>query len=152
MQQELSLYRTTNGFKQNHKTTSLVCTNCGTRFLANRKTAKYCSNSCRPQFWMSKNNKRIITLAVPEDIDEAYLEKIKQMLVNYKSEPKLKNGNTPVRTIQVEKFENESAVRRYLFSSGFSDFKIPLHDQGIYYDEGLSITKMQDGWEIKITA
>ena len=151
-QQQLNLYRTTNGFKQNHKTTRLICSNCGSAFLANRKTAKYCSNSCRSQKWAVKNKKRIITLAVPADIDEAYLNKVKQMLVNYEASPDHKESSGTTRTVQMEQFENEAAIRSYLYNAGYKDFKIPLHEQGIYYDEGLSITKLKDCWEIKITA
>jgi glucan phosphorylase len=35
-------------------------------------------------------------------------------------------------------------------NSGFPDYKIPKHDLGIYYDDGLSITKFEDGWQVKI--
>ncbi|MDA8886854.1 hypothetical protein N9I68_04680, partial [Bacteroidia bacterium] len=68
-------------------------------FLANRKTAKFCSSSCRSQFWMAKNNKKVITISVPADIDDAYLEKIKNMLINYKPSVDAEES-TPIKTKQ----------------------------------------------------
>ena len=140
MQQQIALYRTTKGFQQNHKTSALKCKNCSQDFLANRKTAQFCSSSCRSQFWMAKNKKKVITIAVPIDIDDAYLEKIKSMLENYKS-PSETAVNIHVRTQHNEAFETEKDVREFMKQSGLSDYKIPKHDLGIYYDEGITIKK-----------
>ncbi|MDB4106963.1 hypothetical protein OAD66_02975 [Bacteroidia bacterium] len=151
MQQQITLFRTTKGFQQNHKTTELKCTHCKQDFLANRKTAKFCSSSCRSQFWMAKNNKKVITISVPADIDDAYLEKIKNMLINYKPSVDAEES-TPIKTKQEESFNSEKELRDFMKQAGFSDYKIPKHDMGIYYDEGLSIKKLDDSWEVRIVA
>ncbi len=147
----MDLFRTTKSFQQNHKTTELKCTNCERGFLANRKTAKFCSSSCRSQFWMTKNNKKVITLAVPIDIDEAYLEKIKHMLENY-----IPSGHTieakPSRSNHDEVFETEKDLRLFMSTNGITDYKIPKHNTGIYYDEGLTITKTNEGFQVRISA
>ena len=149
MQQEIALFRTTKGFQQNHKTTELKCKCCKSHFLANRKTAQFCSSSCRSNFWMTKNQKKVITIAVPIDIDESYLEKIKNMLINYKTN-KIVQDSTPVIRRHEERFNSEKDLREFMKNSGFPDYKIPKHDLGIYYDDGLSITKFEDGWQVKI--
>lgn len=150
MQQEMGLFRTTKSFQQNHKTSELKCQNCEQGFLANRKTAKFCSSSCRSQFWMTKNKKKVITIAVPIDIDDAYLEKIKSMLENYK--PTDVEENTPIRSHHKETFETEKDLRQFMAQNGRDDYKIPKHDMGIYYDEGLTIKKTEDGFQVKILA
>lgn len=152
MQNELNLYRQTKGYQHNHKTTALKCQNCKEDFLANRKTAKFCSNSCRSQYWMTKNQKKVITLAVPEDIDDAYLEKIKNMLINYKSTKDAEVEHTPLHTYHEEVFQTEKDLRAFMAQAGFKDYKIPKHDMGIYYDEGLTIRKFEEGWEVKIAS
>ena len=149
MQQEIALFRTTKGFQQNHKTSELKCKCCKSHFLANRKTAQFCSISCRSNFWMTKNQKKVITIAVPIDIDESYLEKIKNMLINYKTNNIVENA-APVIRRHEEKFNSEKDLREFMKNSGFPDYKIPKHDLGIYYDDGLSITKFEDGWQVKI--
>ena len=149
MQQEIALFRTTKGFQQNHKTTELKCKCCKSHFLANRKTAQFCSSSCRSNFWMTKNQKKVITIAVPIDIDESYLEKIKNMLINYKTN-KIVQDSTPVIRRHEERFNSEKDLREFMKNSGFPDYKIPKHDLGIYYDDGLSITKFEDGWQVNI--
>ena len=151
MQQQIALFRTTKGFQQNHKTTALKCTNCKQDFLANRKTAKFCSSSCRSQFWMSKNQKKEITIAVPIDIDDAYLEKIKGMLENYKSTPNSINPSS-LRSHHEEIFASEKELREFMAQAGFSDYKIPKHDMGIYYDKGLTIKKTDNTFEVRISA
>ncbi len=151
MQQQMALFRTTKGFQQNHKTTALKCQNCGSDFLANRRTAKFCSSSCRSQFWMLKNQKKVITIAVPLDIDDAYLEKIKNMLVNYKSTTDAQVSTT-LHTYHEEVFATEKDLRFFMAQAGFSDYKVPKHDMGIYYDEGLTIKKQEDGWKVKIAS
>ena len=165
MQLELGMYRTTKGFKANHKSTELVCENCESNFLANRKNARFCSSSCRSQFWLNKNSKKVITLAVPSDIDEDYLEYVKGLLLNYKKKGSAAKIEAPVaQTPPVENrekaeihtinetrvFENIQELRVYLERSGFDDFKIPKIDNGIYYDEGLTIKKIGDEYETHI--
>jgi len=151
MQQQMALYRTTKSFQQNHKTTELRCQNCKQEFLANRKTAKYCSSSCRSQFWMTKNKKKVITIAVPIDIDDAFLEKIKHMLENYTPGTETIE-KVPKRSKRNEIFETEKDLRAFMSEIGYSDYKIPKHDMGIYYDEGLTIKKTEEGFVVKITA
>jgi hypothetical protein len=152
MQNELALYRTTKSYQQNHKTTELKCSNCKQLFLANRKTAKYCSSSCRSQSWMTKNNKKVITIAVPLDIDDAFLEKIKHMLENYKSTASVAEKRAPLKSHHEETFDTETEVRTFMAQAGLSDYKIPKHDMGIYYDEGLTIKKIEDRFLVKILA
>lgn len=153
MQQQIQLFRTTKAFQHNHKVTALLCDNCGQEFLANRRTAKFCSSSCRSQFWLAKNKKKVITLAVPSDIDDAYLEKIKNMLVNYKAAV-----DTTVEHVQSvtkyheEIFDSEQDLRSFMTQAGFTDYKVPKIDHGIYYDEGLTIRKTEDGWQVKIAS
>ena len=151
-QQQLNFYRTTKGFQNNHKTTLLVCQNCEQDFLANRKTAKFCSSSCRSQFWMAKNEKKVITIAVPIDIDDAYLERVKEMLMNYKSGAPSTQKPKVQKTRRTESFATEQELRQFMESAGYSDYKIPKHDMGIYYDEGLTIKKQEDSFEVKIVA
>ena len=151
MQQQMSLYRTTKGFQHNHKSTALRCQNCDSDFLANRRTAKFCSSSCRSQFWMAKNEKKVITIAVPIDIDDAYLDKIKNMLINYKSVQDTQVQQS-LQTYHEEQFATEQDLRRFMAQAGFSDYKVPKHDLGIYYDKGLTIKKFEDGWEVKIAS
>ncbi|MGB0850050.1 MAG: hypothetical protein ACPGTP_02285 [Bacteroidia bacterium] len=148
----MNFYRTTKGFQTNHKSTALTCQNCNEDFLANRKTAKFCSSSCRSQFWMAKNQKKVITIAVPIDIDDAYLEKIKDMLANYKSGKARVKEEPVVKTRQIESFETEQELREFMTKAGYSDYKVPKHDMGIYYDEGLTIKKHEDTFEVKIVA
>ena len=152
MQQQIQLFRTTKAFQHNHKVTALVCKNCEQEFLANRKTAKFCSSSCRSQFWLSKNKKKVITLAVPSDIDEAYLEKIKAMLVNYKAAVSTTEEHVAKHTYHEETFESEQDLRSFMAQAGFTDYKVPKIDHGIYYDEGLTIRKIEGGWMVKIAS
>ncbi len=154
MQNELALYRTTKSYQQNHKTTELKCSNCKQVFLANRKTAKYCSSSCRSQSWMTKNNKKVITIAVPIDIDDAYLEKIKLMLENYKPSDAIPETPIAVRekTYQEEVFASERDLISFMANAGRSDYKIPKHEMGVYYDEGLTIKKTAEDFQVKILA
>lgn len=164
MQLELGMFRTTKGFRTNHKSTELVCENCNAAFLANRKNARFCSSSCRSQFWLNKNDKKVITLAVPADIDEAYLEEVKAMLLNYKKGDTLNiigNQSTeeevaPKEVVSLMRketmiFDEIGELRSYLSEEGFEDYKIPKIDNGIYYDEGLSIKKVEEGWETLIS-
>ena len=164
MQLELGMFRTTKGFRTNHKSTELVCENCSAAFLANRKNARFCSSSCRSQFWLNKNDKKVITLAVPADIDDAYLDDVKAMLLNYKKGDTIHTaGNQSVEQEIVPKevvslmrketmlFDQITELRGYLREQGFEDYKVPKIDNGIYYDEGLSIKKIEEGWETLIS-
>jgi endogenous inhibitor of DNA gyrase (YacG/DUF329 family) len=36
-----------------------VCARCGKRFVANRKTHRWCSNRCRKYAWFKKTYRRI---------------------------------------------------------------------------------------------
>lgn len=149
MQQQMTFYRTTKGFKSNHKSSELICENCGSSFLANRNNARFCSSSCRSQFWLNKNDKRVITLTVPADIDENYLESIKELLMNYKrkSIPSI----VPVREKETKTFEDCAELDLYLRAIGYKDYKIPKIEWGIYYDEGLTIKKVENGWETTVS-
>ncbi len=151
MQQEFSFYRTTKSFKNNHKTTELVCENCSSPFLANRKNARFCSSSCRSQFWLQKNKKRVITLAVPADIPDSYIQEVKEMLLNYNG-PKNQKVAHEFKTTEAKIFEDSKTLERYLRNAGFNEFKIPIIDQGIYYDDGLTIKKTEAGWETNIVS
>lgn len=153
MQQQIQLFRTTKAFQHNHKVTALKCQHCDQEFLANRRTAKFCSSSCRSQFWLSKNKKKVITLAVPADIDDAYLEKIKTMLVNYKAAGSAAvEQSTQHTTYHEEFFGSEQELRQFMAQAGFNDYKVPKIDQGIYYDEGMTIRKTEEGWQVKIAS
>ncbi|MCB9246617.1 MAG: hypothetical protein H6606_09330 [Flavobacteriales bacterium] len=149
MQQEFSFYRTTKAYKNNHKTTELICENCAAPFLANRKNARFCSSSCRSQFWLQKNSKRVITLAIPADIPDSYIEEIKNMLENYRG-PKERTPEKAVRTVETRVFDNSKSLEVYLKMAGFHEFKVPIMDHGIFYDDGLTIKKTEEGWETNI--
>lgn len=101
---------------------------------------------------MSKNKKKVITLAVPADIDDAYLEKIKNMLINYKAASPATVEHSPQLTYHEEVFGSEQELRQFMAQAGFTDYKVPKIDQGIYYDEGLTIRKTEDGWQVKIAS
>jgi hypothetical protein len=100
---------------------------------------------------MTKNQKKVITIAVPIDIDDAYLEKIKGMLENYKANPDSEK-TSPLRSHHEEVFSSEKELREFMAQAGFSDYKVPKHDMGIYYDEGLTIKKNEDSFEVRISA
>ena len=160
MQLELGMFRTTKGFRTNHKSTELVCENCEAKFLANRKNARFCSSSCRSQFWLNKNDKKVITLAVPADIDDKYLEEVKAMLLNYRkgdvlnvanTKPVVKKESVSLMRKETKFFEDLADLKAYLKKEGFNDYKVPKMDNGIYYDEGLSIKKTDEGWQTLIS-
>jgi hypothetical protein len=100
---------------------------------------------------MKKNQKKVITIAVPIDIDDAYLEKIKGMLENYKASPESVNTSS-LRSHHEEVFASEKELREFMAQAGFSDYKVPKHDMGIYYDKGLTIKKNEDSFEVRISA
>ena len=101
---------------------------------------------------MTKNQKKVITIAVPIDIDDAYLEKVKDMLANYRSGAQNTRKAPEVKAKRIESFATEQELREFMQSVGYSDYKIPKHDMGIYYDEGLTIKKQEDCFEVKIVA
>jgi hypothetical protein len=101
---------------------------------------------------MTKNNKKVITIAVPLDIYDAFLEKIKHMLENYKSTEQGVEKRAPLKSHHEETFSTEKEVRTFMAQAGLSDYKIPKHDMGIYYDEGLTIKKVEDRFLVKILA
>ena len=43
-------------------------------------------------------------------------------------------------------------LREFMAQAGFSDYKIPKHDMGIYYDKGLTIKKTDNTFEVRISA
>jgi hypothetical protein len=149
MQQEFPFYRTTKAFKNNHKTTELMCENCASAFLANRKNARFCSSSCRSQFWLQKNKMRVVTIAIPLEVPDSYLEEVKALLMNYEG-PKVKKVTQEFKTNETKMFEDSKSLERYLRATGFNEFKIPIIDHGIYYDDGLTIKKTEGGWETHI--
>ena len=93
----------------------------------------------------------MITIAVPIDIDDAYLEKIKGMLENYKASPESVNTSS-LKSHHEEVFASEKELREFMAQAGFSDYKVPKHDMGIYYDEGLTIKKNENSFEVRISA
>ena len=80
---------------------------------------------------------------MPIDIDEDYLENIKEMLMNYK--PKSIPSIKPVKTKETKVFEDCTDLDLYLRANGYSDYKIPN------YDEGLTIKKVENGWETTLS-
>ena len=78
-------------------------------------------------------------------------EKIKNMLINYKSTADTEE-NAAIRTHHEETFASEKELRAFMSQAGFTDYKIPKHDLGIYYDEGLTIKKGENDWTVKITS
>jgi hypothetical protein len=130
----------------------LECQNCGTKFLAVRKNTKYCSNTCRSQHWMEKNHMKVITLSVPENIDDAFIDHIKQLIADYGKNKQPILVEKPVLSElkpQEISLENEADLQHELFSRGFKEFRVPKHNLGVYYDEKFSITKLEGGFLVK---
>lgn len=165
MQQHLDFYyqRTTKSFKRNHKTTELICENCENAFLANRNNARFCSSSCRSQFWLKKKNMKVITLTVPIDMDDAKIEALKQAILNggHVQTQAITEVSVPVRakgphvvklpTPETQLFETANDLENYLHACGFFDYKVPRFESGAYYDDGLTIKKVEGGWETVVT-
>jgi hypothetical protein len=132
----------------------LECQNCGTKFLAVRKNTKYCSSTCRSQHWMERNKMKVITLSVPEDMDDEFINKIKEMIAHYSTESKkpihdkTNMAKEPSKPIEVS-LETEEELNIELRSKGFRDFRVPKHNLGVYYDEKFSITKIEGGFNVK---
>jgi arginyl-tRNA--protein-N-Asp/Glu arginylyltransferase len=160
---EFNFLRTTKGYKRNHKTTELVCENCESVFLANRNNARFCSSSCRSQFWLKKKNMKVVTITVPADMSDEQIEAMKKAfanpekfkaqranqkgLVNKQEEPQVVKLSSP----ETQMFEQTVDLEEYLNDCGFFDFKVPRFDTGIYYDDGLTIKKIEGGWETVVT-
>lgn len=165
MQQHLDFFqlRTTKGYKRNHKTTELICEHCENIFLANRNNARFCSSSCRSQFWLKKKNMKVITITVPADMSDDQIEALKNAFLH----PEKPKGREMPRQAEVRKvegpqviklsapethmFESSNELEEYLNSCGFYDFKVPRFDSGVYYDDGLTIKKIEGGWETVVT-
>ena len=132
-----------------------TCQCCGIEFIANRNDAKFCSSSCRSRFWLGKNNQRIITLTVPADADERFIELLKARITELKNTyhttaPVL--ANQPEIAIKVERkfFETQKETYEYLGSIGFNNSRLPLVVNGIFCDVGLTIKKTEEGWETEV--
>ncbi|MCC6720883.1 MAG: hypothetical protein IT243_01670 [Bacteroidia bacterium] len=132
-----------------------VCQCCGIEFIANRNDAKYCSSSCRSRYWLGKNNQKIITLTVPADADERFIELLKARVVELKSslnsKEKIETENKVEETQNPKSekrfFETQKDTYEYLGSIGYNNSRLPLVLNGIYCDVGLTIKRTEDGWE-----
>lgn len=130
----------------------LGCQNCGTKFLAVRKNTKYCSNTCRSQHWMERNHMKVITLSVPENIDDAFINHIKQLITDYgKNKQSFSVEKLVLSELKSQEIalENETDLQKELFSRGLKEFRVPKHNLGVYYDEKFSITKLEGGFLVK---
>ena len=132
-----------------------TCQCCGIEFIANRNDAKYCSSSCRSRFWLGKNNQRIITLTVPADADERFIELLKARVTELKN---TYHTTAPVVVPQPEVatkferkfFESQKETYQYLESLGYNNSRLPLVVNGIFCDVGLNIKKTDEGWETEV--
>lgn len=130
----------------------LGCQNCGTKFLAVRKNTKYCSNTCRSQHWMERNHMKVITLSVPENIDDAFIDYIKKLIADYsKNNQSVLVEKSVLNELKPQEIslENETDLHNELISRGFKEFRVPKHNLGVYYDEKFSITKLEGGFLVK---
>lgn len=130
----------------NKKYKEKQCSHCGETFQANRSTAKFCGSSCRSQFWLNKNKKKMLTISVPQNIDEAFFFELNSLIEKYENLAKQKevatNKGLVIANTQAEAYN-------YLYSIGIKDFRLPHINNGVYYSEGLSIKKIDDQFEIK---
>ena len=141
--------------KQMYSKPKSTCQCCGIEFMANRNDAKYCGSSCRSRFWLGKNNQRIITLTVPADADERFIELIKARVAELKN-----TLYTPVAAtahqvecapkVEHKFFETQRETYVYLESLGFNNSRLPLVVNGIFCDVGLNIKKTDQGWETEV--
>jgi len=132
-----------------------TCQCCGIEFIANRNDAKYCSSSCRSRFWLGKNNQRIITLTVPADADERFIELLKARVTELKATyhsvaPAVVPQNEVPAKIEKRFFESQKETYTYLESIGFNNSRLPLVVNGIFCDVGLNIKKTDEGWETEV--
>jgi hypothetical protein len=131
-----------------------TCQCCGIEFIANRNDAKYCSSSCRSRFWLGKNNQRIITLTVPADADDRFIELLKARVTELKAtyHPTPAAINHPEVPVKMERrfFETQKDTYTYLESLGYNNSRLPLVVNGIFCDVGLNIKKTDEGWETEV--
>ncbi|NUM31076.1 MAG: hypothetical protein HUU47_01980 [Bacteroidetes bacterium] len=136
-----------------------VCKCCGIEFIANRNDAKYCSSSCRSRYWLGKNNQKIITLTVPADADERFIELLKARVVELKNsldnkplafETENKFEETPIPKVEKKFFETQKDTYEYLGSIGYNNSRLPLVLNGIFCDVGLTIKRTEEGWETEV--
>ncbi len=132
-----------------------TCQCCGIEFIANRNDAKYCSSSCRSRFWLGKNNQRIITLTVPADADERFIELLKARVTELKAAyltPTPVFASQPEVAVKIERkiFESQKETYQYLESLGYNNSRLPLVVNGIFCDVGLNIKKTEEGWETEV--
>lgn len=71
------------------------------------------------------------------------------MLENYRG-PKEHKQEKAVRTVETRVFDNSKSLEVYLKMAGYHEFKVPIMDHGIFYDDGLTIKKTEGGWETNI--
>lgn len=141
--------------KQMYSKPKSTCQCCGIEFIANRNDAKYCSSSCRSRFWLGKNNQRIITLTVPADADERFIELLKARVTELKATyltPAPVAENHPEVAAKIERrfFESQRETYQYLESLGYNNSRLPLVVNGIFCDVGLNIKKTDEGWETEV--
>lgn len=132
-----------------------TCQCCGIEFIANRNDAKYCSSSCRSRFWLGKNNQRIITLTVPADADDRFIELLKARVTELKATyltPSPVFVSQPEVAVKIERkfFESQKETYQYLESLGYNNSRLPLVVNGIFCDVGLNIKKTEEGWETEV--
>lgn len=136
-----------------------VCQCCGIEFIANRNDAKYCSSSCRSRYWLGKNNQKIITLTVPADADERFIELLKARIVELKNtmnhkpvaeEPESKFEETQAPKVEKRFFESQKDTYEYLGNIGYNNSRLPLVLNGIFCDVGLTIKRTEEGWETEV--
>ncbi len=141
--------------KQMYSKPKSTCQCCGIEFMANRNDAKYCSSSCRSRFWLGKNNQRIITLTVPADADERFIELLKARVTELKNTYQTaaavaaNHSEIPVK-IEHKFFESQKETYQYLESLGYNNSRLPLVVNGIFCDVGLTIKKTEEGWETEV--
>jgi hypothetical protein len=132
-----------------------TCQCCGIEFIANRNDAKYCSSSCRSRFWLGKNNQRIITLTVPADADDRFIELLKARVTELKATylpvaPAAVCQPEVHARIERRLFETQKDTYTYLESIGYNNSRLPLVVNGIFCDVGLNIKKTDEGWETEV--
>lgn len=140
--------------KQMYSRPKTTCQCCGIEFMANRNDAKYCSSSCRSRFWLGKNNQRIITLTVPADADDRFIELLKARVTELKNSYQISaiaaNQAEVVVKVEHKFFETQKETYQYLESLGYNNSRLPLVLNGIFCDVGLTIKKTEEGWETEV--
>ncbi|HEV2901131.1 MAG TPA: hypothetical protein VGX71_25480 [Pseudaminobacter sp.] len=110
----------------------IVCAACGTRFLASRSTAVYCSNLCRLRAFKAKHNPK------PEDRSASIIRVLRKLDLFGQVAPSYHNDPTPptfalmiprsIAACEINVFWSVSPVTadevgEALKSQGFLDFK-----------------------------